>query len=191
MRSQVTTGRGDEGMTVALDGREYSKAHPIMECVGTLDELRTQLALARLLLLRETLPEAQALADTITWLLHVFFAIGAECSDPLNRKPEFHRARIGEQHLAHLEAEQQRLESQVQLPRKFIVGAANLPAAQMDVACAVARRFERNLVRLKNEVPEFSAGELLAFINRLSDFLYVAARWLDNGDYQTVDYSRL
>ncbi len=188
MRSQVTTGRGDNGLTVALNGHEYPKSHPIMECVGTLDELRNHIAIARVMM--ENTPELKEteLNDTLKWLLHVFFAIGTDCSDPLLEKPAFHKVRINSTHLERLETEQYRLEAEVNLPRQFIIGASNRLAAQLDIACSVARRFERNLVRLKEHFPEFQADHLFAFTNRLSDFLYIAARWLDKGTYQTVDY---
>ena len=188
MRSQVTTRRGDRGFTVALNGHEYPKHHPIMECVGTLDELRTHLAMALLMIADSEARTTFVLRETLTWLLHVLFAVGAQCSDPLMEKPQFHRVHIGENHLKRLEEAQQQLEEVVRLPRQFVVGATNLPACQLDVACAVARRFERALVDLKTQIPDFQADDLLAFINRLSDFLYMAARYLDNGVFHTVNY---
>ena len=73
----------------------------------------------------------------------------------------------------------------------FIVSASNTLAAHVDALCATARSFERSLVALREAVPEFDAGVLLAFANRLSDYLYILARHLEDGNHLTVDYDRL
>lgn len=188
-RSQVTTKQGDGGVTRALSGDRYSKSHPIMECVGELDELRSHLALLRQMLVAET--SWQQECGFLRWLIHACFALGAVCSDPLNQKPQYRPCRVDTTLLARLEQEQMRLEAETPLPRAFIAGAATLPAAQADIACTVARRFERSLVRLKEAVPEFEAAVLLAFANRLSDFLFILARHLEQETHEIVDYTIL
>lgn len=184
MDSQVTTRRGDAGYTTALSGDSYSKSHVIMDCVGSIDELRAHLAVLRL----KVADEDPATANFLLWLLHTCFLLGSACSDPENRHPEYHRRRIGEKEVTRLEAEQARLETLVRLPRQFILSASNEKAAIADLACTVARRMERNVVRLRETESEFNKSEIFVFINRLSDYLYILARWLDKGQYQAVDY---
>lgn len=163
-----------------------------MECIGVLDELRAQLALTRLLIVKEQNPSHRDLIDFLTWILNACFAIGAECSDPLCRKPPLHKVRISAKHIERLEAEQTRIEARIALPREFVLSASTVAAAQMDITCTTARRFERNLVRLIEHVPGFDASDLLVFANRLSDCLYVMARWLDGGGgFCKVDYRLL
>jgi cob(I)alamin adenosyltransferase len=190
-RSQVTTKRGDHGETTALSGDHYSKSHPIMECSGAVDEARAQTALARQLVLLSDRPESAEAAGFLYWLLHAYFLIGAACSDPTNRHPGYRAADIGPEHLERLERYQARLEEQVTLPKAFIVSASNPLAAQMDLTATYARRLERSLVRLKEAIPEFDTTHLFPFINRLSDTLFMLARSLDAGDYQTVNYDVL
>ena len=156
-----------------------------------LDELRAQTALVRLRILDERPEDCDRLADFLLWLLHVYFLIGSACSDPLNKHPEFRKRDLKPGDLAKLEAEQQWLEEQTPLPRSFIVSASNMLSGQADVACTVVRRLERNLVRLQEHVPEFEAADLLVFVNRLSDFLFMLARKLEHPTHMTVDYKVL
>jgi len=191
MKSQVTTKQGDAGNTVALSGDSWPKSHIIIECVGAVDELRAYTALARVHLLEQKPDGYEAMAGTLLWLLHVYFLVGSACSDPRNKHPERRKGDVGPKELARLEQEQQRLEAATPLPHAFIVSAATPLAAHVDVACVAARRLERNLVRLKETVPEFDASNLLAFINRLSDFLYILARHLEGPRHLAVDYDVL
>jgi len=165
-----------------------SKSHPILECCGQIDALRAQTALARLMVLESGHPDADALGEFLRWLLHVYFLIGSQCNDPKNVHPEYRRVDVGPEHLAELEQYQAGFEARAKLPKQFVLSARNVPAAQLDVTCTVARAAERSIVRLKEAEPDFAAGHLLAFMNRLSDSLFMMARMLDGGDFTTVDY---
>ena len=191
MTSFVTTGRGDAGTTRVLSGEQFAKCHPILECTGCLDSARAHLALVRLLIVQANPPGGEEHAAFLLWLLHCCFLMGTAVNDPLRQKPEYRMGEIGPAHLARLEEEQARLEARLELPPAFIVCAANLLAAQVDVTTTVARTFERSLVRLKETLPEFEADALLAFCNRLSDYLYILARTLENGEHHAVDYQLL
>jgi len=187
MKSQVTTKRGDDGTTSALDGQSYSKSHPIMECVGTLDELRAHTGLLRLAILDHKPRDYEALTEFLLWLMAQYFPIGSACSDPENKRPEFHPRKITQAEIDKLENEQLRLETMTPLPRAFILAASTSLAAQADLACAVARRLERGCVALNETMPSFDATLIVVFLNRLSDFLYILARHLENGVHITVN----
>ena len=189
MDSYVTTKRGDLGETTALSGRNLSKGHIVVECTGCVDELRAHTAYLRLRLLEQNPKSGEG--AFLLWLLHCYFPIGSACSDPANEHPEYHPRKIGPGHLARLEAEQQRLEANLTMPRMFIASAATPLAALADIACTTARRLERNLVRLREAEPAFDAEHILRFVNRLSDFLYILARTLDGDTHIPVDYSIL
>ncbi len=191
MRSQVTTKRGDQGKTVTISGDEYSKSHPLLECCGDLDALRAETALCRLEVMKSGREDAEELGAFLFWLLHVYFLVGTQCNDPENKRPEFRKGEVGETHLARLEEMQARLEAEVRLPKAFVVSASNELAARFDLLCTSARRLERGVVRLKEAVPEFAAAEILCFVNRLSDFLYILARYLEDGEHTALDYGVL
>lgn len=192
MGSQVTTGRGDAGETTALSGEDLSKGHVIVECVGCVDELRAQLALARLHVLdMPKRPTEFDAAGLLFWLMHMCFAIGARCSDPLLKKPERHRVSVGPEHVRRLEEEQARIEALVRLPRAFVVSASTPASAHIDLACTAARRLERTVVRLAGETPGFSAPDLAVYLNRQSDVLFMLARYVDAGASIGLDYGVL
>lgn len=191
MKSQITTKNGDAGEAMALNGNRYSKAHPLMECVGAVDELRAHTALLHQQISSSERPDRDELAAFLLWVLHTYFLMGTACSDPERARPEFRHDEIGPEHLGHLEKEQARLEKSVQLPHAFIVSAGDSLAAQADVTAAVARRFERALVRLREVCPGFEADAMLAYTNRLSDYLYMLARYIEHPNHMAVDYEVL
>jgi cob(I)alamin adenosyltransferase len=191
MKSMVTTGTGDGGTTHTIGGAKLSKSDPIIACCGWLDMLRAQTVIARLNLMEEGPEEYDEITDFLYWLLHCFFVIGTECNDPERKHPEHRKAEIGPQHLQKLEAMQEQLESTLVLPRAFIVAATRFSSAQLDYIATIARTFERHLVELKEAVPAFEATHLLAFANRVGDFYFVLARFLENREHAVVDYSVL
>jgi cob(I)alamin adenosyltransferase len=190
MDSLVTTRNGDAGESQALDGSTYSKAHPIMECVGMIDEVRARTALLRLLIIREKLDD-EALEEFLTWLLHVYFLLGTECSDPERKKPEYRAVPFSRTFLVKLEEEQMRIEGLVELEGVFIAGASNDLAAHTDLARTATRQLERAVLILKEAVPTFEADEIIAFVNRLSDYFFVLARYLEGENHMPVDYDLL
>lgn len=190
MTSRVTTKHGDDGTTRTLAGEHLSKAHPIMQAVGAVDECRAQVALLRQWVLRER-PDDTDTADLLRWIMTATFPIGTECSDPERHKPAYRAVEIGPHHLAYLETAQARMEDAIAWPKSFIAGGGNLLAAQADVAAVSARHLERCMVALHGQYPDFGSGILLPFVNRLSDTLYVLARYLEDGQHDPVDYSLL
>lgn len=191
MRSKVTTGQGDQGTTLALSGERYPKSHIVIETGGSLDELRVQTAMLRLELQEAGRADCRETVDLLFWLLHAYFLVGAECSDPTTRHPEFHIRKLTPKDVDKLQKAQQDLEKQSGVDQSFTVSAANLPAARADLVCVAARRFERDAVRLREAIPEFGYDELFTFVNRLSDYFYVLARWLDGPDHLIADYTVL
>lgn len=191
MASRVTTKNGDTGTTRTLSGEILSKGGIVLECTGRVDELRAHTALVRMLILEREPRDHEALAAFLFWLLHAYFLMGTEVNDPEAIHPEYRKETLGPKHLARLEAEQARLEAALALPRAFIVCASGVLAAQIDVAATVARALERDLVRLKEQMPSFAAEHILAFVNRVSDYLYILARYVEDGTHVPVDYGVL
>ena len=142
MVARISTKRGDRGETQSLGGDTYPKSHPVIECSGKVDALRAAMALCRTQLLESGTDDPGHLGESLLWLLHVSFLIGAQCSDPTNKRPEYRKGDVSKKHLDKLEAEEDRLEDRVTLPKLFIVCASNNLAAQFDWACVVARELE-------------------------------------------------
>ena len=191
MGSRVTTKNGDTGTTRTLSGALISKGDIVLECTGRVDALRAHLALLRLQVLERQARDAEAHAASLLWLIHACFLVGTEVNDPEAVHPEYRFDTLGAKHLAVLEREQARLEARITLPRAFISTASNLLAAQADIAATIARDLERELVRLKAAIPAFDTEYLIPFVNRASDYLYILARDLEEGQHVAVDYSVL
>jgi cob(I)alamin adenosyltransferase len=187
LESKVTTRRGDRGATNTLGGEKLAKHHPAIEATGRLDSMRATLALLR----HDIEEEAPAERAFLLWVLHACFFIGSAVNDAKNRHPERHPRKLSAAHLEKLEAHAAAIENKLQLPDAFIVCAATPAAARADAAAAAVRAFERSLSALAETEPAFDTAILMPFINRLSDYLYLLARRLENGAHQTVDYTIL
>lgn len=190
MKSVITTKNGDSGVTRALDGTLLPKDDTMIETVGALDTMRNQIALLRTQLVDQR-PDMNAESEFLLFILHTCFLIGSAISDPYDRKREWHPMRLDASHLEKLEAEQARMESALQLPRAFIVCAANTLAAQADITASQTRTFERRLTSFVAAFPEFNGNVYQAYVNRLSDYFFILARFLEQGVHNALDYSYL
>jgi cob(I)alamin adenosyltransferase len=164
----IYTRTGDDGETDLLRGIRVPKDAELLEVCGTLDELNAQLGLARC----EELPETiDTLLESVQRRLFdvgaALVAVSSGQDDPARTKPEDLIAM--EQAIDWHEA---RLEPVV----AFILPAGSRAAATLHVARAVCRRAERRLASLGRKQPQAVSATLLAYMNRLSDLLYVLAR---------------
>ncbi len=166
----IVTGRGDRGQTDLAGGVRVSKASLRVECYGTVDELISQLGLARSIC-RD--PDAKS---TFKHLQKVLFRVGASVAAAPGSEagpPEIEASRLQD-----LDARIRSLEAGMPGPADWTVAGEDAAAAAVDVGRAVCRRAERAAVRLAD------AGEavdpmVIAYLNRLSDFLWLAARKLE------------
>ena len=161
--TQIVTRTGDKGTTGLSDGSRVDKDHPRIEAIGDVDELNSVLGL----LLSCSLPEdiARDLRDVQQRL----FDIGGELSIPGEQKLRPETVMV----IEHLVEKHNAV-----LPplREFILPGGSEAAARCHVARAVCRRAERRIVALSRE--EDVNPNLLAYVNRLSDLLFVIARVL-------------
>ncbi|MBM42619.1 MAG: ATP:cob(I)alamin adenosyltransferase [Acidobacteria bacterium] len=166
---KIYTRTGDTGETGLLDGRRVSKAAPRVDAYGEVDELNACLGL---LLSTGLQPD---LVEVLTRAQHQLFSLGAELADPggnLGQK----KASVAPEEIAALEEAIDKLENELQPLRRFILPGGHPSAAAAHLARAVCRRAERRMTGLGNG--EVSAASL-AYVNRLSDLLFVMARTLN------------
>ena len=164
----IYTRTGDRGETDLPDGSRVHKDAPRLEACGTIDELSALLGLAR----AESLPpEIDPLLGDVQ---NALFTVGAELAagDParLSLPP------IGPQHVAALEAAIDRHESVNGSVFAFILPGGTRAAATLHLARAVCRRAERRVVPLVRAGQLSASSQLVAYLNRLSDLLFVLAR---------------
>ncbi|MFM7719054.1 MAG: cob(I)yrinic acid a,c-diamide adenosyltransferase [Actinomycetota bacterium] len=168
---RIYTGTGDDGSTGLLFGGRVSKADLATEAYGTTDEAVAALGVARALL------GAGPLAERILELQRELFVVGADlAANPAERaklQPEVSLVTP-----AMVERLERLIDAEVErspLPQEFIVPGADPASAALDVARAILRRAERASVRLR-EAGGAVHDDLVRYLNRLSDLLFVLAR---------------
>ncbi len=159
--SKIYTRTGDDGSTGLGDGSRVGKASERIDAIGELDELNSVLGL----LLGHALPPA--LAGTVLDVQHDLFDLGGELAIPGT-------ALVGPDHVARLERAIDALNASLPPLKEFILPGGGPAAAACHLARAVCRRAERALLRLHAAQAVNAAA--LAYVNRLSDLLFVAAR---------------
>jgi cob(I)alamin adenosyltransferase len=166
---KIYTKTGDDGMTGLLGAGRVGKDDPRIESYGTVDELNAVLGLAR--------AGGGLDSDTdglVARLQDDLFAVGAALADP-DPKGRFHNA-VGETLAARLEAEIDRLEAELPPLTRFIQPGGSPAASQLHLARTICRRAERQVVRLGHQPGVDVPIHLVAYLNRLSDLLFVLAR---------------
>jgi len=171
--TRLYTRKGDTGSTRLGTGREVRKDSPRVEAYGTVDELNARIGDA---LARGVDPE---IAGPLRQIQNELFDLGGSLATPLADEPDFEVPQLGERHVEALEGLIDELNETVGPLDNFILPGGAPGAAAFHVARTVCRRAERRLVTLmrKEDVGEHD----LAYLNRLSDLLFVMAR-CDNQD---------
>src|SRR5712671_5156913 len=169
--AKIYTRTGDEGETSLLGGRRVRKDDLRIEAIGSVDEVNAALGVVRVELARsDVAPEN--LDQEIGEIQHRLFDLGAELAVPSGS--ETRPGAIGEAHVAQLESLIDRYEAELEPLRAFILPGGTPAASQLHVARCDCRRCERRLVQLAAVEP--IRGEVLQYVNRLSDLLFVLAR---------------
>ena len=180
---KIYTKTGDMGETSLIGGQRTPKDDARIEAYGTIDELNAALGLAISFLPKEAAPLHQVLEP----IQHHLFTIGAELA-ALSKTPAKRRTIpiITATHITWLERQIDVLENELPPLRQFILPGGQQSAALLHVARTIGRRAERHIVALrpKHVVPP----NLLAYSNRLSDLLFVAARYVNKQTETTEQF---
>jgi cob(I)alamin adenosyltransferase len=165
---RIYTRAGDDGTTGLLGSGRVSKDDPRIEAYGTIDELNAVLGLARAAGLD------RAAESLVAQLQNDLFVVGSALADASTGGP-FHDAVTGG-HVEQLEAAIDALESELTPLVQFILPGGTDAAAQLHLARTVCRRAERLIVTLSHRPNQDVPRPLIAYLNRLSDLLFVLAR---------------
>jgi cob(I)alamin adenosyltransferase len=170
---RIYTKTGDDGTTGLLYGGRVPKDDPATDAYGTTDEAVAVLGLAR------SLCDDPVLAADLLALQRELFVVGADlATNPESRTkltPEV--SLVTDKMVKRLEARIDALVAERALPEVFIVPGANPASAALDVARSVIRRAERQVVTLEREPMREVNPEVRRYLNRLSDLVFVLARW--------------
>lgn len=173
---KIYTKTGDKGETGLFSGQRVHKSHPRVAAYGTLDELNSSLGVAA-----ASQPSAEV-AKAITALQAMLFNLGGDLATILVPPAV---GRIKEEHIRHLEEQIDAMTAELPAHRAFILPGGSLAAAHLHVARTVCRRAEREAVEASQT--EDISENALRFLNRLSDYLFVLARYenLRSGQTET------
>jgi cob(I)alamin adenosyltransferase len=171
---KVYTRTGDDGTTALFGGDRVAKTHPRIAAYGTVDEANAALGLARSLL--GDGPGSGRADAILDRLQQELFVLGGDLASPNATK--YPVPRITAEHVERLEGEIDALEEDLPALKHFILPGGAPGGAALHVARTVARRAERHTVELgkQEEVNDHAAR----YLNRLSDFLFVLARWVNH-----------
>jgi cob(I)alamin adenosyltransferase len=169
--TRIYTRLGDSGETHLGDMSRVPKTHPRIEAYGTVDELNSHVGLARTL---DDLP-----AGFAKWLSRIqndLFDVGADISVP--EDPGRERLRVAPEQTAWLEQRCDEVNATLAPLKSFVLPGGTRTAAQLHVCRTVCRRAERLAVACGEDLNP----EVVRYLNRLSDLLFILSRAVNDGD---------
>lgn len=176
--NKIYTRTGDDGTTALGSGERVAKYALRVEAYGTVDEANAAIGLARALLA----PSDADLDVRLSRIQNDLFDLGADLCVPeragATAAPKS-RLRVIPEQVARLESEIDELNKDLSPLRSFVLPGGTPAAAALHVARTVCRRAERAIVRLAAEPDEMVGGPTIEYVNRLSDFLFVASRFVN------------
>ena len=178
--TRIYTRTGDDGTTGLVGGQRVKKNTLRIETYGTLDELSSFIGVARTAMRPERIDESVSRVNAwLAWTQDVLFNLGAELATPVDKRSE-NMPLVSADDVTALERAIDEAQAWLEPLANFIHPGGSLPGAFLHVARTVCRRAERLLVSLRDEAPDVSA-DCERYINRLSDALFVWARWINHG----------
>jgi cob(I)alamin adenosyltransferase len=168
---KIYTKKGDDGETSLFGGGRVSKNSPRIEACGAVDELNAQLGIVLSL---EPQPDISVIIERIQGDL---FTLGADLATP----PSVESARIlriNEVHIRELEKTIDKLEALLKPLQSFVLPGGSHVSAHLHAARTICRRAERRIVQLSRTEP--AGAPTIAYVNRLSDLLFVLARYANS-----------
>ncbi|RIX99991.1 cob(I)yrinic acid a,c-diamide adenosyltransferase [Aureimonas flava] len=168
--TRIYTRTGDKGTTALGNGERRVKSDLRIEAYGTVDETNSLIGVARL--------HASADLDAaLSRIQNDLFDLGADLATPEgDEPPPYERLAIAEAQVEWLEREIDRLNADLEPLNSFVLPAGTPASSHLHVARATARRAERLMVDLSRREGERVSDPALRYVNRLSDYLFVAAR---------------
>lgn len=168
MALRIYTKTGDDGTTGLFGGERLPKYALRIEAYGTVDELNSVIGLA----LAFQMPEA--LREPLSELSALLFTVGSDLATPLDPPPVYEIPRVQEHHVTWLEGMIDEYDTQLAPLKNFILPGGTQAAAYLHLARTVCRRAERITTELSTQ--EDIGAVVVKFLNRLSDYLFTAAR---------------
>ncbi|MDF2366291.1 cob(I)yrinic acid a,c-diamide adenosyltransferase [Sneathiella sp.] len=169
--TKIYTRGGDKGKTSLGDGARVSKTDARVEAYGDVDEANAVIGLVRLHVTGQA-------DEMLARIQNDLFDLGADLCTPEQENPKYPPLRIAGEQVERLENEIDRLNAELSPLNSFILPGGSDASAYLHLARTVCRRAERRMIALGDS--ENINPVAIAYINRLSDFLFVLGRYLNN-----------
>ena len=175
--NKIYTKTGDDGTTALGTGERRPKYDLRIETYGTVDETNATIGLVRI----ELTPDLGDLDAMLARIQNDLFDLGAELATPDDGTPkDYEPLRIVASQAERIEHDIDKLNVELKPLRSFVLPGGSRAAAALHLARTVSRRAERLMVALAAQEPERIGRPALIYMNRLSDFLFVASRWVND-----------
>jgi cob(I)alamin adenosyltransferase len=171
--TRIYTRLGDGGETHLGDMSRVAKTHPRIEAYGTIDELNAQIGVA---LTIDDMPAAYR-----DWLAHIqndLFDVGADIAAPEDAQSTRERLRVLPEQTTWLEKRCDEVNATLAPLKSFVLPGGTRAAAHLHVCRTVCRRAERAAITCGEDV----SAEVVRYLNRLSDLLFILSRGANDGD---------
>jgi cob(I)alamin adenosyltransferase len=170
--NKIYTRTGDDGTTGLGSGERRKKYDLRVAAYGTLDETNAAIGIARLHTTSDLTLDA-----ALSRIQNDLFDVGADlCTPGKGRGPDGARLTVTQTQVDWLESEIDRLNDHLAPLKSFVLPGGTAAAAYLHLARTICRRAERLIAELKDRPNESVGDEVLKYVNRLSDFLFVAGR---------------
>jgi len=174
--NKIYTRTGDDGTTALGTGERRKKYDLRVAAYGTLDEANAAIGIARL-----HTGDDVALDAALAHVQNDLFDAGADLTTPgKGRGPAGARLTVTHAQVTWLESEIDRLNAELAPLKSFVLPGGSAAAAYLHLARTICRRGERLIAELKDKPGERVGDEVLKYVNRLSDFLFVASRYAND-----------
>ncbi|WP_430788099.1 cob(I)yrinic acid a,c-diamide adenosyltransferase [Virgibacillus flavescens] len=171
---RIYTRSGDKGTTSLIYGQRVPKNDLRVEAYGTCDEANSMIGLALSFLENEEWEEKEAFLKTMHRVQTILFHVGAELATPRDKEVSW---KLKETYIEELETQIDKWDVELPALKNFILPSGHSASSALHTARTVARRAERTAVGLEDEL---NNPLVVSYLNRLSDFLFVAARYVNH-----------
>ena len=175
---KIYTRSGDKGETGLLGAVRVSKSHLVIEVCGSIDETNSHLGCAVAHLSKNTESTSSIdLKSILTRIQMELFDLGSRVAAALAADPKTNPAELNNENILQLEKWIDQFDDSLPPLQTFILPSGSLAGCQLHLARTVCRRSERRLVELVDAETERDLSTYLVYLNRLSDLLFVMARF--------------
>ncbi len=173
--NKIYTRTGDAGTTGLGTGERVAKHSARIAAFGTVDETNAAIGLAR-----AHLAGNQGLDAKLMRVQNDLFDLGADLCVPARGEQAAEALRVTDEQVARLEAEIDEMNGELKPLNSFVLPGGSSAAAALHLARTICRRAEREMVALAQMPSEPVSAAALKYVNRLSDFLFVASRYVND-----------